>query len=69
MTLKWRGNISSSYRTATFVEFLFCVHLVCTCRISGAKVQLFAYNKFGQKINSAFHVWILQRKCWIYIYI
>jgi hypothetical protein len=23
---------------------------------SGAKVQLFAYNKFGQKINSASHV-------------
>jgi hypothetical protein len=35
---------------------IFCVHLVCTCRISGAKVQLFAYNKFGQKINSASHV-------------
>jgi hypothetical protein len=35
---------------------IFCVPLVCTCRISGAKVQLFAYNKFGQKINSASHV-------------
>jgi hypothetical protein len=34
----------------------FKLYFLCTCRLSGAKVQLFAYNKFGQKINSASHV-------------
>jgi hypothetical protein len=44
LSLKWRGNLPSSDRTA---KLIFCVHLVCACSMSGAKVQLFANNKFG----------------------